>query len=142
MAKVPRNPIGFAESVRELCSIWRADAERIRRYDPTSQAASFLIRCAEDAEKILHDSAPEWIPIGTVEASTGWGRKKLRREFRELAQEKVPGTGVPLARLSPRWEIHRSALDRIQPKPGRALELGRTDDLEALSRKLAAEGEV
>lgn len=123
---------------RELVSIWRADAQRIRRYDPSSDVARGLETCADDAEKVIGRATPEWIAIQSVAARTGWSVKKLRGEFARLADERVPGTEVPLARRSPRWELHRTAIDRIRPKPG-SNDMTRATSIQELARALAGD---
>jgi len=93
----------------------------------------------DDVERELGAAAPEWIPIGTIEARTGWSRKTLRRKFMELTEECVPGTDIPLARRAPRWELHRYALDRITPKPGRERHANDLRTIEDLASRLGSE---
>jgi len=130
---------GVEESFRELCDIYRADVETVSRLDPDSPARQLLTRVIEDIERLLGASAPEWIPIGTIEARTGWSRKTLRRRFLELAKEQVPGTEIPLARRAPRWELHRFALERIRRKPRPSADSNDLRSIDELATRLGSE---
>lgn len=131
--------LGLLQALEQLEEIWREDAARMRAYNPDAVGARHLEACADAIRKTIEERGPEWIPLGTVRAATGWADGTLRKRFRELAQEQVRGTQTPLARLAPRWELHVSALELIRPKPRAGANLTDADTIQEMARRLAGD---
>lgn len=120
-------------ALKDLAALWEEHAQVQRRYNRDDPKAETLERCAEDIRRILGETTPEWLPIRTVQATTGQTMGALRRRCEELAQEGRARKGG-----GGRWEMTLDAALEIPVRKDR-VRITPDIDLDTLARVLGRE---
>lgn len=118
-----------ATALAELAALWDGHAEAQKRYDPNDPKAKTLERCASDLRRIAKQHAPEWVPIGVVEATSGLSRTTLIRRCKELEVDSRA------RKRGDRWEIAIEAALELA-KSAERTEIRGTEDVGDLARIL------
>lgn len=126
--------LDLTTATAELAEIWEGHARAVKRYDPDDPKAKTLEKCAADLRSIAAKHAPEWVPIGVVQATSGMARTTLLRRCKEL---EVDGRA---RKRGERWELTIEAALELARK-GERTELGEVTDMEELARLLGQEPE-
>jgi hypothetical protein len=126
--------LSLSTAASELAEIWEGHAAAVKRYDPDDPKAKTLEKCASDLRSIAAKHAPEWVPIGVVQATSGIARTTLLRRCKEL---EVDGRA---RKRGERWELTIDAALDLARK-GERMEIGQVNDMEELARLLGQEPE-
>jgi hypothetical protein len=124
--------LSAGEKVLELVELHRREASIYERRGQDDLAKA-IRSIAADYERTVRGSQAEWLPIHQAQRAKGWSDRWWRERCQALEEE-------GLARKhAGRWEIHRTAYDRIRSKAGSQEEIDPSGDIRELAAQLAGD---
>lgn len=121
-------------AVLDLVREHREKADVVAEYNPVT--ADTMRTMADEYERAVKDTIPEWWTLGMVRQAKPWSYKWLRRRCVDMESE-----GRARKSDTGRWEMRWDAVLELGNPQARLDPIQVAgEDLEALAEKLAAEG--
>lgn len=119
------------EQATALAEQWEKQATLFEEFNPDSETARTLRKCAGSLRRWADQTAPDEVTLAVIRDRTGWSEQHLQQRAQDLAAQGQARKGPDGA-----WRVDRSAALAIPVKRGHRVSLEGVHDLGDLADRI------
>ncbi len=114
-----------------IAETWEKQAALFEEFNPESETARTLRKCAATLRRFVDETAPDEVPLAVIRERTGWSEQYLQQRAQDLQLEGKARKGSDGS-----WRVARSAALSIPVKRGHRVSLDGVHDLDQLADRI------